>query len=68
MEESGCNGQSVYLHCWGEYYHHSLMLTAGSQPALGHIGWRTNGPEELEAAVQQIEASGHGRSKHRQSL
>lgn len=58
MEESGREGQSVYLRCWGEYYHHSLVLTAGSQPALGHAGWRTHGPEELESAVQQIEASG----------
>lgn len=58
LEESGREGQSVYLRCWGEYYHHSLVLTAGPQPALGHIGWRTNGVEELETAVQQIEASG----------
>jgi catechol 2,3-dioxygenase len=58
LEEAGRADQSVYLRCWGEYYHHSLVLTAGSQPALGHIGWRTNGAEELEAAVQQIEASG----------
>src|SRR2546421_6865194 len=58
MEVSGREGQSVYLRCWGEYYHHSLVLTAGSQPSLGHIGWRTNGPEELEVAVKQIEASG----------
>ena len=58
MEVSGREGQSVYLRCWGEYYHHSLMLTAGPQPGLGHIGWRTNGPEELEVAVKQIEASG----------
>jgi catechol 2,3-dioxygenase len=61
LEESGREGRSVYLRCWGEYYHHSLVLTEGPQPALGHIGWRTNGPEELEIAVQQIEASGqHG--------
>lgn len=60
LEESGRQGQSVYLRCWGEYYHHSLILTAAPQPALGHIGWRTDGPEELAAAVQQIEDSGYG--------
>lgn len=60
LEESGRQDQSVYLRCWGEHYHHSLILTEASQPALGHIGWRTDGPEELEAAAQQIEASGHG--------
>src|SRR5260370_23972017 len=60
MEESARQGNSVYLRGWGEYYHHSLVLTEGPQPALGHIGWRTNGQEELEAAVQQIEADGRG--------
>src|SRR5713226_5883773 len=60
MEESGRQDHSVYLRCWDEFYHHSLVLTEGSQPALGHIGWRTNGPEELEATVQHIEASGQG--------
>ena len=49
MEESGRQGHSVYLRCWDEFYHHSLVLTEGSQPALGHIGWRTNGQKELEA-------------------
>src|SRR5258708_2263999 len=58
LEESGREDRSIYLRCWGEYYHHSLVLTEGSQPALGHIGWRTNGPEELEIAAQQIEAGG----------
>lgn len=58
LEESGREGRSVYLRCWGEYYHHSLVLTEGPHPGLGHIGWRTNGPEELEIAVKQIEASG----------
>jgi catechol 2,3-dioxygenase len=60
MEESDRQGHSVYLRCWDEFYHHSLVLTEGPQPALGHIGWRTNGPEELEAAVRHIEASGQG--------
>jgi len=64
MEESGREGQSVYLRCWGDYYHHSLVLTEGPQPALGHVGWRTHGPEELEAAVQQIEATGRGEGWH----
>src|SRR5258708_34922388 len=32
LEESGREDQSVYLRCWGEYYHHSLVLTEGPQP------------------------------------
>jgi catechol 2,3-dioxygenase len=61
LEESERQGKSVYLRCWGEYYHHSLVLTEGTEPALGHTGWRADGAEELAAAVREIEASGlHG--------
>lgn len=60
MEEAGRQDSSVYMRCWGDYYHHSLVLTEGTQSALGHIAWRTEGPEELETAVKQIEATGQG--------
>jgi catechol 2,3-dioxygenase len=58
LDEVGREGQSVSMRCWGDHYHHSLILTAGEQPALGHGSWRTHGPEELEAAVASIEATG----------
>ncbi len=68
MEESDRDGRSVYLRCWSEYYHHSLVLTAGPQPALGHIGWRTQGSEELEMAVKRIEATGQGEGWYEHSI
>ena len=49
---------SVYLRCWGDYYEYSLVLTQGQRPALGHAAWRTVGSDELEEAVQRVEASG----------
>ena len=58
MEETAREGDSIYLRCWGDYYHHSVVLTRGEQPALGHGAWRTHGPEELEKAVASIEATG----------
>jgi catechol 2,3-dioxygenase len=60
LEESGREGRSVYLRCWGEYYHHSVVISEGPEPALGHIGWRTHSPEALAEAVQILEASGQG--------
>jgi len=51
-------GNSVYLRCWGEHYHHSIVLTAADHAGLGHAAWRTEGPEELKEAVSRIEASG----------
>ena len=60
MEESGRDGRSVFLRGWGEHFYHSLQLTEGREPALGHVGWRAQGPEQLEAAVARLEASGNG--------
>src|SRR5436190_3487569 len=60
LEVTANSGNSTYLRCWGDFFHHSLQLTEGPQPALGHIGWRSQGPEQLAAAVERIEASGRG--------
>ena len=58
LYESERVGQSVYLRGWGDFFHHSLVLTEADQPGLGHIGWRAEGPEELQAAVKRLETSG----------
>ena len=47
LVETGRSDQSVYLRCWGEHYHHSIVLTQAVQPGLGHAAWRTDGPKEL---------------------
>lgn len=60
LEESGRDGQSVYLRCWGDYFHHSVVLTEADEPGMGHAAWRAAGPEQLERAVAQLEASGFG--------
>jgi catechol 2,3-dioxygenase len=60
MKEVARQNESVYLRCAVEYYQSSLVLTTGAQLALGHIGWRAEGPEELEIAVKQIEATSRG--------
>ena len=44
LEESGREGQSVYLRGWGERFFHSLQLTEAASPGLGHIAWRAQGP------------------------
>ena len=40
---------------------HTLQLTEGDAPGLGHIAWRAQGPEQLETAVARIEAAGRRR-------
>ena len=49
LEESGRDGQSVYLRCWGDFFFHSLQLTEADAPGLGHIAWRAEGPAAARA-------------------
>ena len=58
LDVVGEDGDSVRLRCWGDFYSHSLILTAADQPGLGHAAWRTDGPEQLDEAVARIEAAG----------
>jgi catechol 2,3-dioxygenase len=60
LEESGRAENSVYFRGWGEFFHHSLQLTEGHVPAVAHTGWRTEGPEELQACVERLEKRGVG--------
>lgn len=60
LEESGRDGGSVFLRGWGEHFYHSLELVEGREPSLGHIGWRAQGPEQLEQAAARIEKAGAG--------
>lgn len=52
--------QSSYLRGWGEFFHHSIKVTASAQSGLGHIGWRSDSAEALQEAVRLLEASGRG--------
>jgi catechol 2,3-dioxygenase len=37
-----------------------LKITEGERPALGHIGWRADGPEALDDVVAHLERTGCG--------
>lgn len=58
LERSGQQGASVYLRGWGEWDHHSLVLTEADAPGLGHVGWRMLSPEHLERAVARLQEAG----------
>jgi catechol 2,3-dioxygenase len=60
LEETARDGRSAYLRGWGERFHHSLQLTEADQPGLGHIAWRAQGAEQLQAAAARLEAAGAG--------
>lgn len=58
LEESGREGQSVYLRAWGEWSHHSVKLTEAAEPALAHTGWRALSTEHLEQVVKRADRAG----------
>jgi catechol 2,3-dioxygenase len=68
LEETAHAEQSAFLRGWGDFFHHTLQLTEGDAPGLGHIAWRADGPAELEAAVARIEASGRGEGWHEEVM
>ena len=60
LEESGRDGNSVYLRAWSEELFHSLQVTEGPEPAVGHIAWRAAGPDDVAAVAARLEAAGAG--------
>ena len=74
LELTTTEGHSAYLRGWGDYLHHTLVVTEGDQPTLGHIGWRTYGPSDVDTIAQRVDpdlaeglgwidsAVGHGRA------
>jgi catechol 2,3-dioxygenase len=60
LDETGRDDNAVYLRAWGDYFHHTLKITKGEKPGLGHLGWRADSPEALEDVVAHLERSGAG--------
>jgi catechol 2,3-dioxygenase len=60
LEEVGRDDTSIYLRAWGDWYRHSLQLTEGPQPAVGHAAWRMTSQEALDEAARRMEERGVG--------
>jgi catechol 2,3-dioxygenase len=60
MTEVSREDSSIYLKCWGEWLHNSVILTDASEAGVIHVGWRTHGEEELELAAARLEECGAG--------
>jgi len=60
LTESARDDRSVYMRAWGETFHHSLKLTMADAAGLGHVSWRAQSEEALDAAVTEISRAGAG--------
>jgi catechol 2,3-dioxygenase len=61
LQESHRSGSSVYLRACGDYYHHTLKVTASGQAGLGHVAWRAASPQALERRAAALRDCGQGR-------
>lgn len=61
MRETARHGDSVYLRCYEDPYHHSLKLTAADQAGLGMLGWRTTSADALERRAAALDVAGLGK-------
>ncbi len=60
MSISAVQGDSVYLRAYDDYEHHTLKLTASSQPGMRHYAWRTRSPQALARRVAAVEQTPYG--------
>ena len=60
MSISGQERDSFYLRAWDDYEFHTLKLTGGKRPALGHFAFRSKDAGALARQVKALEASGLG--------
>lgn len=60
MRETDRCGDSVYLRCYEDPYHHSLKLTAADKPGLGSMAWRTTSRDALERRAAALSKEGVG--------
>ncbi len=56
--ETGRDSDRVFLKCWDEHQHHSLVLTFAPTYGLGHIGWKVQDLADLDLYQARLEAEG----------
>lgn len=52
-------GETYYFRAWGDFQHHTLSVTAGPEPKVTHIGFRTKKREHVQQFKEQFEAQGY---------
>jgi catechol 2,3-dioxygenase len=58
MQETAREGQSVYLRAWGEWTHHSIVLTEAPEAGVVHIGYRVAEPTHVEKFADRLRRGG----------
>lgn len=49
---------SLYLRCYGDWLHHTIVLTRATEPGLGHVGWAVQDEGGLHEVLERARAAG----------
>lgn len=58
MIETGRDSSRVFLKCWDEHQHHSVILTMEPTHGLNHFGFKVTDAEDLDHYQERLEAAG----------
>lgn len=58
LVETAREPERVYLKCWDEHQHHSVVLTYSSSYGLAHMGWKVESLEDLDYYAARLEDAG----------
>jgi catechol 2,3-dioxygenase len=58
LVETAREPERVYLKCWDEHQHHSLVLAYAPNYGLAHMGWKVESPEDLDFYAARLEDVG----------
>ena len=58
LQETQKQDDKLYLKCWDEYDHHSVVLKQGSSPGLVKLGWKVESERDLDQFERKIEEYG----------
>lgn len=58
LVETAREPERVYLKCWDEHQHHSVVLTYAPAYGLAHMGWKVESLDDLDFYAARLEAAG----------
>jgi len=64
LVETAREGERIFLKCWDEHDHHSVILTAAPTHGLQHLGFKVEHREDLELLGKAAEQYGCEVTRH----
>ena len=66
--ETGRDTERVFLKCWDEHEHHSVILRYAATYGLEHMGFKVEHLDDLEHYEQRVEKDGCRVTRHARGL